>query len=404
MWQLFSDLLEHLRHNFMSKPKALHFGAGNIGRGFIGPLLVESGYHVVFADVDSDTIDKLNEAGHYTFHVIGDECQRHLISSISGVISHNEEVVPFFSDPAVQLVTTAVGPNILAKVAPTIAKGLQARRQADAGSLNIIACENMVGQTAQLARYVFQYLTTEEKNWVDAHVGFASCSVDCIVPPCDPSQKTLDVHVEDFHEWIVDEDALRMAIEPKVKGMQLTQDLEAFVERKLFTLNCAHAIAAYLGYVKRYQTVDQAMQDDQIRDIVRGALYECGAALIMKHHFDRTAHMEYIEKILGRISDPSLGDSVVRVGRQPLRKLGKTDRLLGPANLARKYGLPDDNLMRGIAAAFLYNAEDDKEGTEMQEKVKRSGIAKVVEEITGYVEGSEAHAKVIEAYRNLEQQ
>ena len=388
----------------MSKPKALHFGAGNIGRGFIGPLLVESGYHVVFADVDSDTIDKLNKAGHYTVHIIGDECQRQLVSSISGVISQSDDVFSFFSDPTVQLVTTAVGPNILAKVAPTIAKGLQARRQADAGSLNIIACENMVGQTAQLAQYVYQYLTTDDKSWVDAHVGFASCSVDCIVPPCNPDRKTLDVHVEDFHEWIVDENALRMAIDPKVKDMHLTQELEAFVERKLFTLNSAHAIAAYLGYVKRYRTVDQAMQDEQIRRIVRGALHECGAALIMKHHFDRAAHMEYIEKILGRISDPSLGDSVVRVGRQPLRKLGKTDRLLGPANLARKYGLPDDNLMQGIAAAFLYNAEDDNEGAELQDKVKRSGIAKAVEEITGYVEGSEAHAKIIDAYHNLERQ
>jgi mannitol-1-phosphate 5-dehydrogenase len=84
--------------------------------------------------------------------------------------------------------------------------------------------------------------------------------------------------------------------------------------------------------------------------------------------------------------------------------LDKTDRLLGQANLARKYGLPDDNLMQGIAAAFLYNAEDDKEGAQLQDKVKRSGIAKVVEEITGYVEGSEAHAKIIDAYRNLERQ
>jgi mannitol-1-phosphate 5-dehydrogenase len=262
----------------------------------------------------------------------------------------------------------------------------------------------MVGATAQLSQCVSRHLTSEEKLWVDQHIGFASCSVDCIVPAGDVQQTNLDVHVEDFHEWIVDEDALRIAIEPKVKGMQLTRNLEAFVERKLFTLNCAHAIAAYLGYVKRYQTVDRAMQDNQIRDIVRGALHECGAALIQKHHFDRAAHMEYIEKILRRISDPILEDTVLRVGRQPLRKLGKTDRLLGPANLAMKYGLPHDNLMRGVAAAFLYDAEDDEQSVLLQDKMKRLGVVKVVAEITGYVEGSEAHTKVIQAFNDLQRQ
>jgi len=261
-----------------------------------------------------------------------------------------------------------------------------------------------VGGTAQLFGYVSQHLPSEDKSWIDRHVGFASCSVDCIVPPGDQEKNSLDVRVEDFQEWIVDEDALRMAVEPKVKGMQLTHNLEAYVERKLFTLNCAHAIAAYLGYIKRYRTVDQAMQDHQICDIVRGALHECGAALIKKHNFDYTAHMEYIEKVLRRISDPGLGDSVLRVGRQPLRKLGKTDRLLGPANLAIKYGLPSTNLMRGIAAVFLYGAEDDEQSVELQDKVARLGIVKVVAEITGYPEGSEAHANIIQAYNDFKPQ
>jgi len=386
----------------ISKPKALHFGAGNIGRGFIGPLLIESDYHVVFVDIDKDIIDELNEQTSYHVHIIGSEGRSRHISSFSGVLSHSDDVIHELADPSVRIVTTAVGVGVLAKLSSTIARGLQARRKADAGPLNIIACENMVRQTTELSRWVDQHLSPEDKPWVDQHIGFASCSVDRIVPPGEPTRNSLDVHVEEFHEWIVDEDALRAPIVPKVKGMDLTGDLDAYVERKIFTLNCGHAIAAYLGYIKRYTTVDEAIQDPQIYSVVRGAMEEGGAALVKKHNFDSAAHAAYIESILKRIADRNLADAVVRVGRQPLRKLAPTDRLVGPANLARMYGLPVDNLMRGIAAAFLFNVEEDEQSVVLQNEVKRAGIATAVAETTGYQEGSEEHTKIVDAYRDLE--
>jgi len=124
--------------------------------------------------------------------------------------------------------------------------------------------------------------------------------------------------------------------------------------------------------------------------------------LIKKHNFDPLTHAEYIDKILIRIADASLADAVVRVGRQPLRKLSAQDRLLGPANLARGYGLPVDNLMRGIAAVFLYDFAEDEQSVELQDKIRREGIVKVVAEITGYQEESEEHKIIMEAYRELQ--
>jgi mannitol-1-phosphate 5-dehydrogenase len=386
----------------VSKPKALHFGAGNIGRGFIGPLLVDSGYHVVFVDIDKGIINALNERRSYNVHVIGSEGPSKHISSVSGLLSQSDDVIHQLADPNVRIMTTAVGPNVLFKLAPTIAKGIQARRKADAGSLNIIACENMVGQTTALYRCVSQHLPSEDQTWADHHVGFANCSVDRIVPPGEPKRNSLDVEVEEFYEWVVDEAALRAPIEPKVKGMDLTRDLDAYVERKIFTLNCAHAIAAYLGHIKHHITVDQAIQDPNIYSVVRGATGEGGAALIKKYNFNPTAHEKTIERILKRIADPNLADTVTRVGRQPMRKLGRTDRLLGPTNLARMYGLSADNLLRGIAAAFLFDVKDDEESVELQSKVKSVGIVKTVSEITGFQEGSEEHMKVVDAYHDLQ--
>ncbi|KAI0662257.1 mannitol dehydrogenase domain-containing protein [Cubamyces menziesii] len=387
--------------------KAIHFGAGNIGRGFIGPLLVDSGYHVIFADVNKDIIQKLNEQDSYEVLILDEEKEeRATVSDVSGVVSTSDDIVRAFADPAVDLVTTAVGPTVLEKIAVTIAQGLHARREADAGALNIIACENMINQTSTLREHVFQNLTDEDKAWVEEHIGFANCSVDRIVPPFDPkdSSTPLDVGVEGFYEWVVDEKALQHTRpDVKLKGVRLTTDLQAYIERKLFTLNCGHAITAYLGFLKGYSTIDEAIRDEEIRETVRGALFnEGGAALRKKHNFDEQEYAQYVEKTIARFANPRLKDEIVRVGREPLRKLAKGDRLLGPAYMAREYKLPIDNLAKGIAAAFLYEVSDDKQSVDLQKKVEEQGIEKAIAETTGFSEGSDEHGKILDAYYDLQ--
>ncbi|KAI0059328.1 mannitol-1-phosphate 5-dehydrogenase [Artomyces pyxidatus] len=382
--------------------KAVHFGAGNVGRGFIGALLVESGYHVVFSDVDKKIVNELNERDSYDVHILEKEESTQAVHSFSGVPSQDDDVIHEIADRHTRLITTAVGPPILEKIAPTIAKGLHARRQANSGPINVIACENMVGQTETLAKYVSEHLSAEDKAWVDQNVGFANCSVDRIVPamPNEP-ENPLDVGVEDFSEWAVDERALRAPIDPPVRGMTLTRDLSAYIERKLFTLNCGHAISAYLGFVRQRPTIDAAISDPHIERVVRGALDEGGAALVKKHGLDAQEHAQYVERIMARFANPKLKDDVVRVGRQPLRKLGREDRLLGPAYMAKSYGMPIDNLAHGIAAVFHFDVADDEQAVELQEKVRKAGIEKTVSEHTGFEEGGHEHRRIVEAYHEL---
>lgn len=294
--------------------KAIHFGAGNIGRGFIGPLLVDSGYHVVFADVNKDVIAQLNDQDSYDVLVLDEEDEQHeTISDVSGVVSTSDDVLRAFADPAVDIVTTAVGPAILEKIAPTIARGLHTRREAEAGPLNIIACENMVNQTSTLRKHIIAALADNDKSWVKENVGFANCSVDRIVPPFDPKDggSELDVGVEGFYEWVVDKNALhRTPLDVRLKGVRLTSDLQAYIERKLFTLNCGHAITAYLGFLKGYATIDEAIRDDEIREAVRNALLnEGGAALQRRHKFDEKEYGQYVEKTLDRFANPKLKPS-----------------------------------------------------------------------------------------------
>jgi len=199
----------------------------------------------------------------------------------------------------------------------------------------------------------------------------------------------------------VDRTALRAPIDPPVQGMALTDLLEPYIERKLFTLNCGHAIAAYLGFAHGFDRIDRALEDEEIREDVRGALREGGAALVKKHGFDAKEHEQYVERVLSRFTNPKLHDDVERVGRQPLRKLAKGDRLLGPTMMAREYGLPVDRLARGIAAAFLFDVKSDPQSVELMGRVDQVGIKRAVAESTGIDADSDVHGKIVSAYNAL---
>ncbi|KAJ6481198.1 mannitol-1-phosphate 5-dehydrogenase [Mycena vitilis] len=399
------------------KPRAIHFGAGNIGRGFIAPLLSKSGYHVVFTDVDKDLIDTINEEKAYGVHILdsdtadGEKAEVVEINHVKGVLSTTDDLIHEIEHSKLKVITTAVGLPILDKIAPTIAKGIKARRAKGGSTINIIACENAIGATAQLAEKVRAHLDADDAAWADAHVGFANCSVDRIVPPFNPDEhdadSALDVGVEEFFEWIVEGPSLKGAkpgaLDVPIDGMTLTDNLAAYNERKLFTLNAGHAITAYLGYLKGLRTVDASIADDEIAAIVRGALHgEAGPALCRKHKFDETEHAAYIEKIIVRFQNAAVKDDVVRVGRQPLRKLGRGDRLVGPARMCTEYGIEVRHLANGIAAALWYENEEDEQSVEMRKAIADKGLDKYVAELTAFEEGSDVHKQILKSYTELE--
>lgn len=377
--------------------KAIQFGAGNIGRGFIGALLSNAGYHVVFADINEQMINELNEKKSYQIHILDLEKSVETITNVSGCLSNGTDIIDEIA--SADIITTAVGPNVLKFIAPTIAQGIEARRNAGGGSLNIIACENMVGATSHLQEQVLTHLSEEGKAYAEEHVGFANCSVDRIVPPFQ-GDSILDVGVEAFHEWIVEEPKLKGGT-PDIDGMKLTDNLVAYVQRKLFTLNTGHAITAYIGFLKGLETIDQSIQDDSVRAIVRPAMEESGAALVQKHGFDADEHAKYIDKIETRFKNPYIRDEVIRVGREPLRKLGQADRLVGPVKMATEFDLGRDHLLKGIAAAFHYDNIADPQSAELQGRIQAEGFGAVVSDVTGFAKDSDDYNKVITAYEEL---
>jgi mannitol-1-phosphate 5-dehydrogenase len=161
---------------------AVHFGAGNIGRGFIGQLLHESGYDIVFVDVRDDVVEALKTEGRYEV-ILADEDERRIpVDRVTALHSalEAEEVTARLAEA--DLVTTAVGPSVLPIIAPAIAQGLLERVRLGGAPVNVIACENMVGASQALKGYVMEHVPEESAGAVEEIAGFPNAAVDRIVP------------------------------------------------------------------------------------------------------------------------------------------------------------------------------------------------------------------------------
>tara|TARA_R110001583_G_scaffold99273_1_gene244556 strand:+ start:761 stop:1903 length:1143 start_codon:yes stop_codon:yes gene_type:complete len=374
--------------------KAVHFGAGNIGRGFIGKLLADAGIKVTFADVDEKIINLLTTLNTYNVKVVGAECVTEVVSGVDAINSTSEDLVSLVSET--DLITTAVGPNVLVIIANKLAQGLALRFDANNENfLNIIACENMIRGTTFLKTEVYKHLDEKYLEKAERLVGFVDSAVDRIVPPSE-SDDPLEVTVESFSEWIVDEQQFKGEI-PVIEGMTKTDNLMAFIERKLFTLNTGHIVTAYLGALAGHGTIKEAIDDPAVKDQVKQAMQESGEVLIKRYGFERDAHNAYIEKILGRFANPYLHDEIDRVGRQPIRKLSVNERFIKPLLGTIEFSTDNQMLLKGIAAAFKYKNNDDPQAVELQASLNEIGLRKTLAHYSGLDENS-AEAIQIESF------
>lgn len=379
--------------------KAVHFGAGNIGRGFIGLLLSQAGYEVTFVDVNEAFVSQLKERGEYPVTLASDGQETVIVKNVTALssVTHGEEVAAAIAEA--DLVTTAVGVSILKHIAGVLADGISRRVAVSSAPLHVIACENAIGGSAQLKELVYAKLDEAARAKADASVAFPNAAVDRIVP-LQQHEDILKVVVEPFYEWVVDSSQMIPGYTP-VEGVHYVDNLEPYIERKLFTVNTGHCSAAYLGFLRGYETIQQAMADEALTAQVREVLEETGAVLIQKHGFDQAEHSKYIDKILERFRNPALTDEVSRVGRSPLRKLSPNDRLVSPALQAYDRGLSYAALTRSMAGALLFNVSDDPEAVELQAAIAELGAEAALAKYTGIAADHPVHKSAMEQYAKL---
>ena len=345
--------------------QSVHFGAGNIGRGFIGQLLHEAGYDIAFVDIQADLVDALRTQGRYEVILADESEERIAVDRVTALhsVDEAEEVTQRLAEA--DLITTAVGPSVLPILAPAIAKGLAERARRRGAPVNVIACENMIGGSQALRGSVMEHVPDE--GAIEEVAGFPNAAVDRIVP--EQATEGIDVLVEPFFEWIVDASQIRGEL-PDVPGITYVEDLGPYIERKLLTVNTGHSAAAYLGYARGKETIDAALEDDRVYEVASKTLEETGLLLVREHRFDPEKHREYIQKVLARFRNPRISDDVTRVARAPIRKLGRNERFVSPALRLFEMGHAPVHLATVIGAVLHYDHPKDEEARELQETIR----------------------------------
>jgi mannitol-1-phosphate 5-dehydrogenase len=183
----------------------------------------------------------------------------------------------------------------------------------------------------------------------------------------------LRVWVEPYEELPVDKAAFVGNI-PDLKGLIPYSPFGYYIKRKLFIHNMGHAISAYMGWQKSYAFIYECISDKNIRSFSRAAMKESAYALHKEYGVPLQELNEHIDDLLNRFANRSLGDTVARVGRDPLRKLSYNDRLIGAALYCLTQGIEPNIILRGIIAALKYENITDESSVEMQSMIKNSGI------------------------------
>lgn len=361
--------------------KAVHFGAGNIGRGFIGEILAANGFSIQFVDVNEVIINALNDRHAYEIEIAEDGKRHILVENVSGINNrlNPEEVVNAVAEA--NIITTAIGPNILPFIAELIAKGIQ-KRQADGNNnpIDVLACENMIGGSQFLLEEVKKYLSEENEAYVEEFVGFPNAAVDRIVP-AQIHEDPLFVVVEPFNEWVVETSRMKNR-DLQLEGVHYEEDLEPFIERKLFSVNSGHATSAYTGAHAGAKTILEALQIPAVKEQLHAVLAEIRSLLVAKWNFDEEDLVAYHNVIISRFENPFIVDDVVRVARTPIRKLGYDERFIRPIRELKERGLSYSNLLETVAYVFKYNDPNDKQSVQLQVMLSENDLPKVVADVT----------------------
>lgn len=371
----------------MNEKSILIFGAGKIGRSFIGQLFGRAGYEVVFADIDQTLVDELNRRKSYPVVFKGKTEETLMIRNVRAVSVLNEEAV---KEEVAQtsIMAVSVGKNALEKIIPLIGEGLMLREKHTPGRpLDIIIAENMRSASEFMRSRLTELLP---RNYpLDKRVGLVETSIGKMVPIMteeDLKEDPLIIFAEPYNTLIVDKRSFKGSI-PDIPGLSPKENIKAWVDRKAFIHNMGHATAAYVGnfYHPKATYIFEVLADENIFRTTRETMLQAAEILLSYYPEDFTKNelKEHVEDLLERFQNRALKDTVFRVGRDLPRKLGIDDRFAGIIQMARQKGLPYDRIARAMAHGFFFGKTDENGKRDPQDELflqmlKRDGVKKTL--------------------------
>lgn len=369
------------------RPLALHFGAGAIGRGFLAQLYSESGFETALVDIREDVVEALGE-GRYPIEIAVDPRYRLWIENVRGILASDERA-SLEAFRSARIASTAVGARALPSLAPLFAKGILARfSNPGAEPLDVILAENLMDAASLFREEIARHLG--ENRSLLAKVGLVEASIGRMAPVWRPGPEAhpLAVRVEAYNELPVDAAAFIGEI-PAIRNLKPFANFSAVVERKLFVHNAGHAATAYLGALRGHTAIASAIRDGEVAGRVAALMSETCLALHRKHKISIRELELHARDLLSRFDNDALGDTVLRVGADPLRKLGPNDRLVGALHLCIAHGVKPVHVGMALAAATRYDDPNDPSARTLAE-IRAGGDERVLEEVCQLIRGSDA--------------
>jgi len=386
----------------MTEKTVVMFGAGCVGRGFLGQLLSESGYTLTFVEIDEPLIAALNARRAYTLRLVENNWSEDLVIPVARTLYSRADETLVTALAETSLVTTAVGVRSLPNIAPIIAAGIVRRAERDvAAPLNVLICENMQDASATFRGMVMAHVPTPLHAYANTHVGFVDVVIGRTIPKPTPEMRAREDSRADC-SFIIADAYKKLPVNrrrfvgplPEIVGLLPSDNFTAYIERKLYLHNCGHAILSYLGYRRGHVLSWQALEDPVIYDVLTRAFAEVRAGFIGVYAMDTAELDDYIAELFENFANRALADTVVRLARDPLRKLGPKERLVGAARLVEKAGVTPDALSLAIAAAYRYDNADDPLAVELQRRIAAEGIETVMADVS-HIRADEPLGKLV---------
>lgn len=347
----------------MNDKSILIFGAGKIGRSFIGQLFEQAGYHVVFVDVDQDLVNELNRRKSYPVVIKGKTEETILVRNVRAVLALDHDAV-IQEVAASSIMAISVGKNALGKIIPVIAEGLKRRQELTPDRpLDIIIAENMRSAGEFIRSRLGEHLP---KNYpLNKLVGLVETSIGKMVPFMteeDLKNDPLLIFAEPYNTLILDKSGFKGPI-PNVKGLSPKENMQAWVDRKAFIHNLGHATTAYIGnyYHPKASFIYEVLYDKHILNEVYKVMLQAADILIAFYPNDFTFNdlKSHIDDLLVRFQNRALKDTIFRVGQDLPRKLAIDDRFAGIIQMAKEKGLEYNRIVSAMAHGFFFNKTDE---------------------------------------------
>lgn len=347
----------------VEKNQIVIFGAGKIGRSFIGQLFGSSGYRIVFIDIDPVLIAGINRMGSYRVVIKGEKEEEITVPNVRAISALDKEKV-------IEIVSTAgilaisVGKNVLEQIIPVIAAGLVLRNTNNPDKpLDIILAENMRSAADFVQEELIKNLPSGFP--VENLVGLVETSIGKMVPIIPQSELEKDalvVFAEPYNTLILDAKGFKSPI-PEIKGLAPKSNIKAWVDRKAFIHNLGHATAAYYGHSLHPDTVYlwEVLEDSEVLFFTRSVMLQSADILRAAYPDDFTAaDLEaHIDDLIFRFRNKALRDTIFRVGMDLVRKLGADDRFMGSIHLAMRYQMPYDLILKAMSYGLSFKAKDE---------------------------------------------